>query len=234
MAVDALVYHPTVAHYLRFVGTTVGRDKLLRTIQYFARFLSFYLLRKGYSAERIAIFNAIKAQLGLTRKLMRVGKNVEHFKAAGEIVDKKAMDPVIRYCAVGRQLGYGAYLTLDSFTYLDASGIYKSERLRSLQKAAQKAWLIGIVFSLVSGAYTLKGIADKAKTIDRKSGEGKVEAGRLLKAKQAASTQLVSDLADFCIPASGLGYLNLDDGFVGLAGMVSSIIGLKSAWSKTA
>ena len=44
---------------------------------------------------------------------MRVGKNVEHFKAAAVAADAKGMDPVLKYCAVGRQLGYAMYLSLD-------------------------------------------------------------------------------------------------------------------------
>ena len=28
------------------------------------------------------------------------------------------MDPVLKYCAVGRQLGYATYLTLDTITYV--------------------------------------------------------------------------------------------------------------------
>ena len=28
MVADAVIYHPTVSHYLKFVATTVGRDKL--------------------------------------------------------------------------------------------------------------------------------------------------------------------------------------------------------------
>ena len=44
---------------------------------------------------------------------MRVGKNVEHFKAAAIAADAKGMDPVLKYCAAGRQLGYAVYLSLD-------------------------------------------------------------------------------------------------------------------------
>lgn len=42
--------------------------------------------------------------------------------------------------------------------------------------------------------------------------------------------QLVSDLCDLTIPSSVLGYINLDDGIVGLAGTVSSLIGVRSIW----
>ncbi len=49
---------------------------------------------------------------------MRVGKNVEHFKNAATAADAKNMDPVLRYCAIGRQLGYAIYLSLDLATYV--------------------------------------------------------------------------------------------------------------------
>ena len=49
---------------------------------------------------------------------MRIGKNVEHFKAAAIAADSKNMDPVLKYCAVGRQLGYATYLTLDTITFV--------------------------------------------------------------------------------------------------------------------
>jgi peroxin-11B len=47
---------------------------------------------------------------------MRVGKFVEHFRAAAEASDAKGTDPVLKYCAVGRQLGYAGYLLLDNLT----------------------------------------------------------------------------------------------------------------------
>lgn len=45
-----------------------------------------------------------------------------------------------------------------------------------------------------------------------------------------ARLQLISDCADICLPATSLGYFNLDDGAVGLAGITSSLIGLYKAW----
>ena len=54
--------------------------------------------------------------------------------------------------------------------------------------------------------------------------------------RERASTnmQLVTDVCDLTIPSSALGYANLDDGIVGLAGTLSSMIGLLAAWKKTA
>jgi len=72
MVADSLVYHPSVAHYLKFIGTTTGRDKILRTIQYFSRFYAWYLFRTNGTPGEIAPWEATKKQFGLIRKAMRV------------------------------------------------------------------------------------------------------------------------------------------------------------------
>lgn len=52
--------------------------------------------------------------------------------------------------------------------------------------------------------------------------------------RTTTNLQLVSDVCDLTIPSSALGYANLDDGIVGLAGTISSLIGVWGAWKKTA
>ena len=52
--------------------------------------------------------------------------------------------------------------------------------------------------------------------------------------RAAARLQLISDLCDFTTPASALSWIDFDDGIVGLAGTVSSLIGVYSTWKKTA
>ena len=46
--------------------------------------------------------------------------------------------------------------------------------------------------------------------------------------------QLLSDLCDLTVPTSALGWINFDDGIVGLAGTVSSLLGIYTQWKKTA
>ncbi|PNH39322.1 hypothetical protein VD0004_g7563 [Verticillium dahliae] len=234
MVADALIYHPSVAHYLRFVATTVGRDKLLRTLQYFARFYAWYLLRTNGTAAQTAPWDAIKKQFGLTRKLMRVGKNVEHFKAAAAASDAKTTDPILRYAAVGRQLGYAGYLSFDMATVLDAVGIRKSPRAKTLQREAYRFWAMGIACSVVAQVYTLYRLQQRETRVDKKDGEGVVEGKRIALERAASRLQLLSDVCDLSVPTSALGWVAVDDGLVGLAGTVSSLIGVYTQWKKTA
>ncbi|KAJ6095777.1 peroxin-11 Pex11-Penicillium chrysogenum [Penicillium sp. IBT 16267x] len=235
MVADALVYHPALAHWLRFVATTVGRDKLLRTLQYFSRFYAWYLYRTNKPQSAIDPYNAVKKQFGTTRKIMRIGKFAEHLKAASVALDNKGpIDPVLRYLSVGRQLGYAGYLSLDMVTVVDAIGFRKLESVKRIQEHAYRAWAAGLLCSALAGLYTLFKLQEKEKTVDRKEGEGVVEAKKIEKERSAARIQLFSDVCDLAAPLSAIGVLNLDDGIVGITGTISSLIGVWSQWRKTA
>lgn len=98
------------------LSSIVGRDKFLRTLQYWSRFYAWYLYRTNNPQAKVAQYDAVKKNFGMARKLLRLGKFVEHFKAAAIAADAKGMDAVLKYCAIGRQLGYAGYMLLDNLT----------------------------------------------------------------------------------------------------------------------
>jgi len=237
MVADALIYHPSVTHYLKFVSTTVGRDKLLRTLQYFSRFYAWYLYRTNKPASSIAPFEAVKKSFGQARKILRFGKSIEHFKAAAILVDTKGGDSgdrILRNAAIGRQLGYAGYLTFDSITLVDALGVRKFEAAKRLSQEAARCWFAGLSCSVFASAYALYLLREKEAKLSKEDGESVVEGKKIQKDRAALHLQLVSDLCDMSVPTSALGWLELDDGIVGLAGTVSSLIGVYGQWRKTA
>ncbi|TGJ78680.1 hypothetical protein E0Z10_g10080 [Xylaria hypoxylon] len=238
MVADALIYHPTVSHYLKFVATTTGRDKVLRLLQYFARFYSWYLLRTNATRAEIAPYEGIKKSFGQARKLLRVGKNVEHVKAAAAAFDSittaKSGDPVLKYAALGRQLGYAGYLTADMLTVPTTLNIRKWDGAKRAGREAYRFWTVGLACSVVAQLYTLHQLRQREAKLDLKEGEGVVEAKKIALERYSSRLQLLSDLCDLTAPTSALGWTNFDDGFVGLAGTVSSLIGIINQWKKTA
>ena len=110
---------------------------------------------------------------------------MEHFKAASELYDARVKaranggDQVLQYLQILRQLGYGLYMTFDMLTVLDAAGIKKSARAKNLQLQAYKAWFVGLLASAIAGLYSNYQLMQRAKTIDEKDGEGKVEAKKI-------------------------------------------------------
>ena len=103
----------------------------------------------------MTLIDNIKKNFSVVRKAMRIGKFIEHFKAAARAADSKSMEPIMRYLAVGRQLGYAFYLFLDTLTYPDASGIRKYEGGSKVQREAYRFWLMGLTCNIVSCVYTL-------------------------------------------------------------------------------
>jgi hypothetical protein len=196
------------------------------------------------------LFDNIKKNFSNVRKCMRLGKFVEHFKAAAIAADSKSLDPVLKYLAVGRQLGYAFYMTFDAMTYIDQVGIRKFEGAARLQREAYRAWLAGLLCNVVAGVYTLYNMrvemkrqsesSDAEKHVEVKRLEKYVFAGSYIdtctyanmwyRERAATQLQLISDLCDCTVPSTALGLANFDEGIVGLAGTTSSLIGLTAQW----
>ncbi|KAF9989610.1 Peroxisomal membrane protein PMP27 [Mortierella antarctica] len=227
-----------VQPWLKYTATTVGRDKIYRGIQYFSRFLAWYLLRQGYTKDTVARFNSLKKTLGLSRKLMRFGKPVEHLDNAVKAVAVK--DEFLRYCTIGKQLAYAGYLTLDGIIFIDGSGAYKFKNIKKYSELASRFWLAGIVFGFVSGLYKTRQIQIRRESAARglshsaeaEKSLARTELKSLAKEQHSVNKTLLQDGLDMLIPATGLGYLSLDDGAVGLIGTATAIMGAKSQWAK--
>ena len=124
---------------------------------------------------------------------MRVGKFVEHIRAAAELYDASQkvasgsdQDNVLQYLQIVRQLGYAGYLTLDTLTVLDAAGIRKSAAAKRWQAQAYKAWFVGLMASVVAGGYANWKLSVRAREVDEKDPDKKVE-GKVIQ-RYVAST----------------------------------------------
>ncbi|KAK9312536.1 peroxisomal membrane protein PMP30A [Lipomyces starkeyi] len=234
MVADALAYHPTAVHLLRYLDSTIGRDKVMRLVQYFARFYAAYLTRTGGDKASLAAWRGLMSQFSTARKIMRIGKPLQHLKAAAAAYDNKTADAVLRYTAVGRQLSYSAYLTIDSLIYVHGTKLVTLKNPELAQKLYYRFWLAGIIFSISGAVYKHMGLSKREASL-AKQAEKDIVAIKKVRAERAAnSTQLVLDLLDSSIPISGLQLVPIDESVVGLAGMISSLIGASAQWKLTA
>ncbi|KAF9155601.1 Peroxisomal membrane protein PMP27 [Linnemannia schmuckeri] len=227
-----------VQPWLKYTATTVGRDKIYRAVQYFSRFLAWYLLRQGATKETVARFNNLKKTLGLSRKLMRFGKPVEHIDNAVKATSVK--DEFLRFSTIGKQLAYAGYLTLDGIIFIDGSGAYKFKNIKKYSELASRFWLAGIVFGFIGGLYKTRQIQIRreaaarglAHSSESEKSHARTELKAIAKEQYSVNKQLLQDGLDMLIPATGLGYLSLDDGAVGLIGTATAIMGAQSQWAK--
>ncbi|CAG8549711.1 3173_t:CDS:2 [Funneliformis mosseae] len=153
MPIQQIVLHPTVNNTLKFASTTVGRDKVYKAVQNFSRFLAWYLKRQGYDKESIQRFSNLKSTIGLTRKIMRFGKPIEHLQHATKALNE--VEEFAKFTTIGRQLGYAIYLFWDTFVWVHNAGVYKFQQIKRINENANRFWLIGLVFSVIHGLYKL-------------------------------------------------------------------------------
>ncbi|EGO00503.1 hypothetical protein SERLA73DRAFT_181134 [Serpula lacrymans var. lacrymans S7.3] len=236
-----IVLHPFVSQTLKLGGTTLGRDKLYRTVQYFARFLAWFLLSRGQKLQA-ARWNALKTHLATGRKLMRLGKPMEHLQAALRAI-KPTPEMSEQLTTVGRQLAYFGYLTYDAVIWANSAKFINLKPATSARatRVSNRFWLAGILFSIAHGLLKAGRLAQEAKRLraSEKWGEKELgdEAQRELKIMALENIradtryQFTIDVLDIWIPASNLGLVNVNDGFVGICGLISSVMGLRSQWA---
>ncbi|KAF8203675.1 peroxisomal biogenesis factor 11 [Pholiota molesta] len=235
-----IILHPAVSESLKFGGTTLGRDKTYRAVQYFARFYAWHLANKGDKAEA-ARWAGLKTHLGTARKLMRLGKPLEHLQAA--LRAALTTGPVEEtLTTIARQVGYFGYLTYDAIVWAYSIKFITlaPETAKKVTKRAFQFWFAGILFSLIHGVLKAARLAKEAKSLqeskvwgDKDLADDAARETRLSTVQAARRNnrqQLVIDLLDVWIPATGAELLSVNEGTLGLLGLVSSLIGAKAQW----
>lgn len=228
MVADTLVYHPTLSKLIRFIDSTPKREKCFRLVAYLSRFLSYYLARKGYSTEWVNTFKDLKGHVTFLRKGMRFLKPLNHLQTASRAYDNKLLDPVLQSTTVVRNLGYAGYLGLDSIVWFKMLGLIGGKKFQSVPKWASRFWLLGLAAGVINSLRLLTINYAKLDSNDEKKDEGAIRT-KIYEAKR----KLVWDFLDIFICLNSLSYLHSTEGDIGLAGTITSIMGLKDLWATT-
>ncbi|CAH6718984.1 peroxisomal membrane protein PMP27 [[Candida] jaroonii] len=228
MVVDAVIYHPYYDKILRFLDTTPKREKLYRLVAYLSRFLTYYSYRMGFSTDTVNMFKELKSQVTFLRKGMRFLKPLHHLETASKTFDNKLMDPILQKTTVVRNLGYAGYLTIDAFIFLKMLGLVNKSKFSNASTWASRFWLLGLIAGVINSLRSYKINITKLNNKDEKVDVEDVK-GKIFKAKR----KLVWDLLDMFIALNSLNYLHFTEGDVGLAGSITSVMGLKDLWAAT-
>jgi peroxin-11B len=232
-----IILHPTASASLKVLGTTVGRDKVYRATQYFARFFAWYLISGGRKADAVR-WNALKSHLALSRKLLRLGKPLEHLQSALRAAQSTG-DLKVQLTTIARQLAYFGYLTYDTVVWANAIKVIplKPETSQKVQKISNRFWLAGILFSITNAVLKTGRLTKETREIrgldEKNLGEDNARKSRLraLQTMRAATRhQFIIDILDVWLPAANLGLVNLNDGILGIFGFISSLLGLQTQW----
>ncbi|KAL3233111.1 Peroxisomal membrane protein PMP27 [Nakaseomyces bracarensis] len=240
MVCDTLVYHPTVTRLIKYLDTTAGREKALRLLQYLCRFIA--------ANQMSALAKGLQTQFTIVRKILRFLKPLNHLQAASKLYDNRLSgDNIIRLGNVIKNLAYAGYLTFDQVNLLRILQIVPVTQFTGKQvpKLANWFWFLGLASGLVIDVRNIHTSQGKLLAIASKSADGEdsstekysedVKAAYVAACKQrySAVRRLVWDSFDTFIVLNNLGYLSSSEESIGLAGVVTSLLGLEDLWKAT-
>ena len=227
------VQHPAVNQLVRYLDKTAGREKTLLLLQYLCRLLgALQTPSPGSNALRLA------AQFALTRKLLRFLKPLNHLQTAAQLhANTLLADPVARCLGVLRQLGYAAYLTLDQVNLLRILRILPTTptTAKRVPRWANWCWALALASSLLLDGRKVQvaraKIAELSATTESGDDEKRSAARRDAEAQQhGALRKLAWDALDALIVANNLGFVASGEQYVGAAGVVTSLMGVREVW----
>nr|XP_019010901.1 uncharacterized protein I206_04205 [Kwoniella pini CBS 10737]OCF49682.1 hypothetical protein I206_04205 [Kwoniella pini CBS 10737] len=250
-----VILHPKLSQSLAVLATTIGRDKAYRLIQYVSRLLAWFLLRRG-DVEAAARWEGLKNGLASARRVMRLFRPAEFLQSAMNLAQRPVGPAQVAHLAqIGRQLGYAGFFTNDMIVWLGQVRFLKLDKfqLERFQRLTFKFWLSGIVFSLISSSASMVKLRADSKRFRlstevsrressekgpderaREESEHRERGRAMLAQRQTLLSQLIIDSCDIWIPATGLGYSNVNDGVLGALGAITSYMSLQTQWRKHA
>lgn len=253
MVYGELIYHPVVTKLLKFLDSSASREKLLRLLQYLCRFLTFYTFKRNFNIETIQLIKKIQSSIGISRKPLRFLKNLPHLKNLNKIYSNELLDSTLKIGDLIKNFGYALYFQFDTLQWLKLLGLLTSKNSGSLyfkiDKLAANFWLIGLTGSIITDLRNLKISFDSNKallneinsqnnsnndTLDEKLIEQNNDL--ILKNNEKINLNkrdLFKNILDSLIALKGSQLIDLNDGVLGFAGIITSIIGIEDIWNAT-
>jgi hypothetical protein len=212
------------------------------------------------SIENISLlavsFGILQSRVGLARRIIRTFFFLNSLKGGYTLVQGKTSDQGVEvWLDVLNKTMLGIWGMLESVTLLDMFAIPGLEvfgpvKTGEYNRQAQICWFVALVASALSGLVKVSKTAErsseagqdptkvKEKSANGKKGKGKESKGQTVAAKDAQasakvrqlSIKVVADIMDMILPASGVGWVNVDGGIVASVMLVTTFLTGKDAW----
>lgn len=230
MVLDTVVYHPSVSRLIRFLDSTAGREKVLRLLQYLARFLAFQ--------QSSVLAKYLQGQFTVVRKILRFLKPLNHLQAAAKFYDNRLSgDALVRVCNVVKNLAYAGYLTFDQVNLLRLLRVVPVNKFTGSQAPlwSNWCWFFGLLSGLIMDVRKIQLAQTRIVALVAEQGAGEKPEGDKLLSKSyqeraTATRRLLWDSIDSFIVLNNLKFLHNQDGYIALAGVATSLLGLQDLW----
>lgn len=232
-----------ITNVIKFNGTTNGRDKICRLLQYTCR-LAWGRYETKNLPELVQTLKNIENAFSMTRKLLRFGKSLDFIQGAMRSIHLK--DAVLRLTLTLSKINQALYLLFDHFLWLNNVGALKLNK-QYWSEISSRFYLATLVLNVIRDIYSVYVVAvDEYKSFVMKNSRSSYHNGdrnhkdvlvrtkdlpTILKENMPLVLDSVKNLFDLTIPLSTLGVLKLSPQKQGLFGIVSSFIAVLTIWN---
>ncbi|GBG27719.1 Peroxisomal membrane protein 11C [Hondaea fermentalgiana] len=216
---------------VKFMGDLKARDKLLRLVQYFTKFLVVKLREGDAKSDLAKRVELLSKGIGLHRKAFKVGSWLEEYQKFVELVKngkddpKRTMSIILRACMT-------VFLMLDNAVWLTTLKVADFDK-DALKKKAYKFRLTAALLNTAIGVLDFQKqalVVEAAKEdAERVKAEEKQGANVVGLVKNVFDVVTYANSAEVFKAVRGSSY---GDDVIGLVGAVSSLAALYGIWIK--
>ncbi|XP_066925699.1 peroxisomal membrane protein 11B-like [Clytia hemisphaerica] len=200
--------------YLQQSGKVASRDKVYRLLQYCSKLVGHHISDPNLLVK-LKQFEGI---LSTSRKTFRLFKTVDMLFGATQAY--LIHDPVLRSLLMLSKLSQAIYFLYDLLSWSVKAGLVKADAQKLSHRSSQ-FWAMALLSMLLRDLYEIK-------MAQRNSGSN-IE--QVLEKNPPLVLDLVKNGGDMILALNMLNKITVSKGTVGLAGVVSSLVGLLQALS---
>lgn len=221
---------------LRFLDKSEGRDKVLKAIQYFGRFLKSIVSNK-YTIRFMNLSYAAR----LSRQIFRLGKSLLEINNIRKSLKNDFLDNFTKFLSILMSSSLCARWFFDNLSVLASYKIIDFNH-RELTKAATTSWVLALVINFLNILQEMmKSYAREAML--RENSIGKTtrwvvdNLNELSKTRRMLRLEIAKNIGDLVIACNGalIPYRILGKQFserwVGIGGVVSALISVYEIWN---
>ncbi|GAM18062.1 hypothetical protein SAMD00019534_012370, partial [Acytostelium subglobosum LB1] len=232
---------------VKLFAQTAGKDKLAKILQYGAKLFG-HMCQQRKKAEWTGIWKKIETSAGGARKVWRLGNTFSEQQKILQIIKAGNVFQILNLLALCRQTGMYFYWVFDHLVWTTSVGVTKLDTAK-LSWYSSVSWFIGLLCSIIIDIQTLNLTIKKERQLivaltsaptPQQEGDSaivpvdntklKAELTTVQKKKNELYLNCIKNGADSIVAANLLKFYQTSQGTVGMAGLVSAIIGGYQMW----
>ncbi|XP_069840667.1 peroxisomal membrane protein 11A [Dendropsophus ebraccatus] len=224
--------------FVKFTNQSQGRDRLFRATQYACMLLSYVLENKAGREKVVMKLRRVESNMSSGRKLFRLGNMVHAIEASKASI--QLSDPILCYCLTAANLNRVLYFTCDTALWVRSVDLVSNIDKEKWRHRASQCYFYSLLFHLARDLYVIIKCMEKEGKCEPKNGPSLNSGSSLpnslksflfvlclsLKNHPPVLLDTIKNLCDFFSPLDRLGYYKTNPGFIGICGLVSSIVGI--------